>query len=123
MFTLNIQIGGNHYKKLNPQPIELITQYNLNYCLGNIIKYVSRYKYKHGALDLKKASHYIDLELTLKKSNSKNLKSAQSYCTKNNLNNHQSEIILNIIKYHLTQNPKYLITCKEKLKELINTYK
>ena len=31
----------------------------LNFCEGNIVKYVSRYKYKNGLQDLKKAQHYL----------------------------------------------------------------
>jgi len=30
------------------------------YCLGNIIKYVSRYKHKNGVEDLEKARVYLD---------------------------------------------------------------
>ena len=30
------------------------------YCLGNVIKYIARFKNKNGAEDLKKAKWYID---------------------------------------------------------------
>ena len=32
----------------------------LAYCTGNVLKYVSRYKHKNGAEDLKKARWYLD---------------------------------------------------------------
>lgn len=57
----NEQIGGNHYKDMPIQPIEYILANGLGYCEGNVIKYVSRYKFKNGVEDLKKARHYLDL--------------------------------------------------------------
>ena len=63
--ALDIQIDGNHYKNLKIQPIEYIIENNLNYCQGNAIKYLTRYKDKNGLEDLKKARHYIDLLIQL----------------------------------------------------------
>lgn len=61
MSALKEQVGGNHYKSFKIQPIEFITINNLGYIVGNIIKYVCRYKLKNGVEDLRKARHYIDL--------------------------------------------------------------
>ena len=33
----------------------------VNYCIGNVIKYVSRYEYKNGLEDLKKAKWYSEI--------------------------------------------------------------
>lgn len=63
--ALDIQIGGNHYKDLKIQPIEYIMANNLNYCQGNAIKYVTRYKAKNGLEDLKKAIHNIEILIQL----------------------------------------------------------
>lgn len=63
--ALDTQIGGNHYKNLKIQPIEYIMANNLNYCQGNAIKYLTRYKDKNGLEDLKKAKHYIDILIQL----------------------------------------------------------
>lgn len=54
------QIGGDHYKSKAIQPIDYIIANNLNFCEGNIIKYVTRYKDKNGLEDLQKAKQYID---------------------------------------------------------------
>lgn len=54
------QIGGDHYSKTNIQPIEYITANNLGFSEGNVIKYITRYKYKNGLEDLKKALWYIN---------------------------------------------------------------
>lgn len=61
MNAIDVQVGGNHYQKFNIQPIELIASLGLNFFQGNIFKYVTRYKYKNGIEDLKKAIHYCDL--------------------------------------------------------------
>lgn len=63
--ALDTQVGGNHYKNLKIQPIEYIMANNLNYCQGNAIKYLTRYKDKNGLEDLKKAKHYIDILIQL----------------------------------------------------------
>ena len=63
--SLDVQVGGNHYKQMVIQPIEYTMANNLNFCQGNIIKYVSRYKAKSGKADLEKAKHYIDLLIDL----------------------------------------------------------
>jgi len=55
------QIGGDHYKDMPLQPMEYILKNNLNFCEGNIIKYITRYKSKNGIEDLKKARHYLDI--------------------------------------------------------------
>ena len=55
------QVGGEHYKKYAIQPTEYIIKNKLNFCEGNVIKYVTRYKDKNGIEDLKKARHYLDI--------------------------------------------------------------
>jgi hypothetical protein len=56
-----IQVGGNHYKNIKIQPVQYALENNLNFCQGNVVKYITRYKDKNGLEDLKKAKHYIDL--------------------------------------------------------------
>ena len=59
--ALDEQVGGDHYKKLGIQPVELIRDINANFFQGNVIKYVTRYKDKNGIKDLEKAKHYLEL--------------------------------------------------------------
>jgi len=63
--ALDKQIQGNHYKDMKIQPIEFIQANELNFCEGNCIKYLVRYKNKNGLEDLKKARHYINLLIEL----------------------------------------------------------
>lgn len=60
MNPLNVQVGGDHYKKLEIQPIEFIQNANLDFCLGNVLKYLVRDKGKR-LEDLEKAYHYLSL--------------------------------------------------------------
>jgi len=58
MKTDNINPG--HYTKMNISPLEYIKENDLGWNVGNIIKYVSRYKNKNGIEDLKKAQWYLE---------------------------------------------------------------
>ena len=61
------QSGGNHYLKLNIQPIEYITANKLNFIDGNIVKYATRKK--DGETDKErydKIIHYAQLGKELK---------------------------------------------------------
>lgn len=62
------QIGGSHYKDMPFQPIRLISMLDLDFCQGNVVKYVSRYKLKDGVRDLEKAKHYCQMAMEMEKS-------------------------------------------------------
>ena len=47
-------------------PIEYITKNKLDFCEGNIVKYISRHEKKNGAEDIRKVIHYAELILELK---------------------------------------------------------
>jgi hypothetical protein len=51
-------INPNYYKE-GIQVTDFIMSYNMGWCEGNIIKYVTRYKAKNGLEDLKKAKWYL----------------------------------------------------------------
>jgi hypothetical protein len=53
-------INPDHYKQGNIEVIDFILDQKLNYLEGNVIKYLSRYKFKNGLEDLKKASWYLN---------------------------------------------------------------
>ena len=61
-FPQERQEGGNHYQ-LKIQPWTFITENNLSYFQGNVIKYVVRYEKKNGIEDLNKIIHYCELEI------------------------------------------------------------
>ena len=55
---LSYQVGGDHYKKYEYQPIQLFADLDLGVIPANIVKYLARWRYKNGLEDLKKARHY-----------------------------------------------------------------
>ena len=55
------QVGGDHYKRFNIQPIDFIIDNELGWCEANVVKYVTRWQYKNGMEDLRKAMHYLQL--------------------------------------------------------------
>ena len=59
------QVGGDHYRRLTPQPVELLKRWLSpaefkGFLRGNIIKYIARYPHKGGAQDLEKAKQYLE---------------------------------------------------------------
>ena len=59
--SLDIQVGGGHYKDMPIQPIEYMMLNEIPFPEGCAIKYLSRWRDKGGIEDLEKAKHFIDL--------------------------------------------------------------
>lgn len=54
----------SHYCFSNIEPIQVIQEWQLNFCLGNAIKYIARAGKKGDKLeDLKKAKQYLEFEI------------------------------------------------------------
>jgi hypothetical protein len=54
------QVGGGHYQTKAIQPIDYILANKMNFCEGNVVKYITRWGDKNGIEDLLKARHYLD---------------------------------------------------------------
>lgn len=55
-----MQVGGDHYKASSGlQHWDLIDTYEVGYLEGCATKYLSRFRKKAGAVDLRKALHYV----------------------------------------------------------------
>lgn len=53
-----------HYRDRDPQPIDVIEGWGLNFNRGAVIKYIARAPYKENELqDLKKAAWYLNREI------------------------------------------------------------
>ena len=59
------QIDGNHYVRMEIQPVEFIHKNGIPFLEANVIKYVVRHKLKGGEADIRKAIHYLELILEL----------------------------------------------------------
>ena len=83
--ALTKQVGGQHYKNVGCQVVELSVLADLNPFQFNIIKYVMRHHYKNGVEDLQKAQHYVELAVELKPKNRVNIKGIVYFCAANKL--------------------------------------
>lgn len=69
MSALDVQVGGDHYNKLNIQPVYYIHANNIPFIEGCIIKYATRWRDKGGIKDLEKIKHFVDLLIELEERN------------------------------------------------------
>ena len=61
-------ISPEHYSRLSPEPKDVIRNWDLNFNLGNVIKYIARAGYKDSRIDdLLKAKQYLDFEIEFEK--------------------------------------------------------
>jgi hypothetical protein len=55
----------DHYNKGRFEVIDVIFDWGLDFCLGNVVKYISRHKHKSNSLeDLKKAKWYLEYAIS-----------------------------------------------------------
>ena len=67
MSARNYQVGGDHYKKLQIQPVEYIYANELDFLEGNVVKYITRHRTKgEGAKDIQKVIHYAQMIVELR---------------------------------------------------------
>ena len=69
MSAFDVQVGGDHYNKLNIQPVYYIHANNIPFIEGCIIKYATRWRDKGGIKDLEKIKHFVDLLIELEERN------------------------------------------------------
>ena len=60
-------VNPSHYTETKVAPIDLIKAYDLNFNLGNVVKYTARAKKKNGREDLCKALWYLLDDLGFKR--------------------------------------------------------
>lgn len=77
--AMDVQVGGNHYKKLAIQPMEYSMKNALDACQHTIIRYVTRFRDKGGIEDLLKARHTIDMLIEFEQVRLDELEKEQHY--------------------------------------------
>lgn len=65
MSANDTQVGGDHYKRLSPEPWDVIMAWERDYLVGSVIKYLSRWEQKGGVADLHKAAHFLQKRIEL----------------------------------------------------------
>lgn len=63
--ALDSQVGGDHYRKYQIQPVVFLHRNNIPFIEGEITTHVLRHRDKDGPKDLYKAIHYLQLLLEL----------------------------------------------------------
>lgn len=109
---LKMQIGGDHYRNMKPQPIEISTNSKLGFVEGNILKYICRFPFKGKPReDLQKVHHYSQF-LTLSPITNGILDKAmiERFCSDNKMNDIQSNLLLAFVEY-LTNPTDETIKC------------
>jgi len=96
---LTCQVGGDHYRSMKVQPIEVIQDFNLSFAEGSALKYVSRWRKKGGFQDLEKAVQCLRFEIHKHESN-RNLDKLVEFVTQFN---ELEMIILTLICSHKTK--------------------
>lgn len=97
MKALDVQVGGNHYKNMNMQPVELFAKTHCTAFQANIWKYITRYKYKNGAEDIEKCIHYAKLAEELKcyaVFDYPKMSTVYKFCERNNLSEEVKDIVV-----------------------------
>lgn len=61
MNALARQEDGDHYRKRAIQPVQFIAVNRWDFFLGSSLKYLTRWRDKAGAVDLRKARHFPEL--------------------------------------------------------------
>jgi hypothetical protein len=105
----SIQVGGDHYKGYDYQPLDLIENLNLSFAEGCILKYVIRFRKKGGKEDLLKALDYarrellkqlkVDSEKRGKEVNPLNVAEALSFCAQDCILEEDRDFIFDVANY------------------------
>nr|DAG99201.1 MAG TPA: nucelotide kinase [Crassvirales sp.] len=105
----SIQVGGEHYKGYDYQPLDLIENLNLSFAEGCILKYVIRFRDKGGKEDLLKAIDYARRELLKdlkkdpkdrgKKVDTRNIAEVLSFCAQDRIPREDKDFVLNVANY------------------------
>lgn len=105
----SIQVGGEHYKGYDYQPLDLIENLNLSFAEGCILKYVIRFRDKGGKEDLLKALDYARRELLkdLKKDpkdrgkqvDPRNVAEVLSFCAQDRIPREDKDFIFDVANY------------------------
>jgi hypothetical protein len=64
-FEYDVVEAPAHYCKHKVTTAQLVVDWELNFFLGNVLKYVERHQAKDGVQDLKKAAKYLSMAVEL----------------------------------------------------------
>ena len=125
MNPLDVQVGGQHYKKYKIQPVELYNKFCLGFGESNLIKYSMRHQDKNGLQDLEKVEHYCDLIIQFNNPIGKfiPLDYIDHFAHVNNLSSFAEQVIEEVSLWLLNGSSDHLQSVKSLIREEKSKYK
>ena len=125
MNPLDVQVGGQHYKKYKIQPVELYNKFCLGFGESNLIKYSMRHQDKNGLQDLDKVEHYCDLMIQFNNPIGKfiPLDYIDHFAHVNNLSPFAKQVIEEVSLWLLNGSSDHLQSVKSLIREERSKYK
>ena len=125
MNPLDVQVGGQHYKKYKIQPVELYNKFCLGFGESNLIKYSMRHQDKNGLQDLDKVDHYCDLMIQFNNPIGKfmPLDYIDHFAHVNNLSPFAKQVIEEVSLWLLNGSSDHLQSVKSLVREERSKYK
>lgn len=125
MNPLDVQVGGQHYKKYKIQPVELYNKFNLGFGESNLIKYSMRHQDKNGLQDLDKVDHYCDLMIQFSNPVGEFIpfEYIEHFAHVNNLSPFAKQIIEEVSLWLLNNSNDHLQSIKSLIREERSKYK
>ena len=125
MNPLDVQVGGQHYKKYKIQPVELYNKFNLGFGESNLIKYSMRHQDKNGLQDLDKVEHYCDLMIQFNNPIGKfmTFNYIEHFAHVNNLSPFAKQVIEEVSLWLLNGSSDHLESVKSLIREERSKYK
>lgn len=126
----SIQVGADHYKDYDYQPLDLIENLNLSFTEGCILKYAIRFRDKGGKDDLLKALDYVKRELVkyldtpeeerqVKKVDPEAIANIVFFAIQDRVKDEDKDFIINVAKYlHAGMMTEVGEVIMDKIKEL-----
>jgi len=125
MNSLDVQVGGQHYKKYKIQPVELYNRFCLGFGESNLIKYSMRHQDKNGLQDLDKVEHYCDLMIQFNNPIGKfmSFDYIEHFAHVNNLSPFARQVIEEVSLWLLNSSSDHLQSVKSLIREERSKYK
>lgn len=125
MNPLDVQVGGQHYKKYKIQPVELYNKFCLGFGESNLIKYSMRHQDKNGLQDLEKVEHYCDLMIQFNNPIGKfmTFDYIDHFAHVNNLSPFAKQVIEEVSLWLLNSSSDHLENVKSLIREERSMYK
>jgi hypothetical protein len=121
--TMTKQVAGTHYAKLAIQPTEFCMRNGLDFCIGSILKYITRHRAKNGVEDLRKAAHFVEIrqafDLAIYEPRHVVITMLE-YVTRNNVTGPDAEALYRLEAYYNAEGRENRRVCARRLTDAIN---